>query len=166
MRVPRSRLIAGATVGAVAACAGNWVAELERPVPCTRDRAVVAQQLGPEGGRIDAGYAWVAFDANVFSDSTRVEIRPFPGLHGIQLTLPSEDAMPAFDVGFPVDYCGDRPDNDEYYIATERGVLPARVANGVAQRRVQSGELSRRVRDAGIIPSSQPRVSGFVILSN
>lgn len=166
MRVRRSRLIAVATVAVLAACAGNWFERLERPVPCTRSRQAVSMQVGPAGERIDAGYAWVEFDANTFRDSTRVIIAPVPGLHGIRLTLPSEDEIPPFDVGFPIDYCGDRPDDDDYYIVTEDTVMPARVVNGVAQRRVGAGEMSPELRDAAIVPMPKPRVSGFVILSN
>ncbi|MHB1168339.1 MAG: hypothetical protein ACYC28_03560 [Longimicrobiales bacterium] len=162
----RSRVIAVATVAVLAACAGNWFDRLERAVPCTRSRQAVNMQVGPAGGRVDAGYAWVEFDANTFRDSARVVIAPVPGLHGIRLTLPSQNEIPAFDVGFPVDYCGDRPDDDDYYIVTEDTVMPARVVNGVAQRRVGAGEMSPELRDAAIVPMPQPRRSGFVILSN
>ncbi len=166
MRVPRSRLMVVVTLLTVSACAGNWVSELERPVPCFTPRDRVEGWVTDTNRRIDAGYAWVEFDANAFNDSTRVQIRPYPALHGIQITLPTQNAMPAFTVGFPVDYCGDRSDDEPYYIVTERGRQPARVVNGVAVRRVDAGEMSRGMRDAAIIRTTPPLISGFVILSN
>lgn len=165
MRVPR-RLTAVATVMVMSACAGNWISDLNRAVPCNRSRAAVNQRVGPDGGRIDAEYAWVEFGPDAFSDSTTVLIHPHPRLHGIQVTLPDEDAMPAFDVGFAVDYCGDRPDTDDYFVVTERGPRPAVVENGIARARIEAGELRSRMREAGVMSSGMPLVSGFVILSN
>lgn len=165
MRVPR-RLSAVATVMVVSACAGNWIAELNRAVPCNVSRPTMNQRVGPDGGRVDAGYAWVEFDPNTFADSTLVLIHAHPRLHGIQVTLPEQDTMPAFDVGFVIDYCGDIPDTDTYYVVTERGPRPAVVEGGVARARIQAGELRSRVREAGLAAPGTPLISGFVILSN
>jgi len=166
MRVPRSRLIGVATVAVLAACAGNWISEINRPILCERERSAVERQVGPAGGRIDTGYAWIAFDANIFRDSTLVVITPHPRLHGIHVMLPTEDAMPAFDVGFDIDYCGERREDVPYYIVTEKGPRPATVERGVARARIQAGELSSRVRGAGFVPTPNPLIGGWVIVSN